>query len=372
MTRFISFYLPQYHPIPENDDWWGKGFTDWINVSSGRPRFRGHYQPHLPADLGFYDLRLSATRLAQANLAREFGIGGFCYYHYWFNGKLLLEQPLREVLAERKPDFPFCMCWANENWTRAWDGLDRDVLLRQSYPKDDIPKHFSYLVDYFKDDRYIKVRGCPMFLIYRCDHIPDLENYLTAWRTLARNAGFPNLYLCATTNGFTTSSERDIIRNGFDAVIDFQPNREDFPTQSSLSHRLVRIARKTLPGGVYQRLKLHGSMANRISYRKLMEAKIQARWPTDYVRYPCVFPSWDNTPRRKTPTVIQNTSPQDYGRWLRYAARTVLQYPNEQRFVFINAWNEWAEGCHLEPDRHLGAAFLDETKKVILDANDSL
>jgi len=231
-------------------------------------------------------------------------------------------------------------------------------------------RHFSYLVDYFKDLRYIKVNGCPLFLIYRHDRIPRLREYLDMWRTLARSAGFPGLYLCTTTSGFATSPQQ-AIDSGFDAVIDFQPNREDFPAGSSWSHRVVRYARKAMPDDMYQNVKLRSSMVNRISYRKLVDSKIHRYWPSGYICYPCVFPSWDNTPRRKTPTVIQNESPEEYGRWLRYAAQAVLRYPKQQRFVFINAWNEWAEGCHLEPDRLMGAAFLEETRKVILDANAS-
>lgn len=365
LDKVIAFYLPQFHPIAENNEWWGKGFTEWTNVSVSRPRFDGHRQPHIPADLGFYDLRLSETRSAQAELAKQYGIGGFCYYHYWFNGQMLLDRPLKEVIAEQKPDFPFCMCWANENWTRAWDGLDRQVLIKQDYTDDDSLSHFETLVPYFKDARYIKIDGKPLFLIYRMDHIPDPKSYFEKWRALAIQAGFPDLYLCAVKNGFVEMAEPDILACGFDAVLDFQPNRRDFPAADSTNQILISLARKILPDSVYQWLKLRASAVNRINYSKMVDKVISQVWPRNYVKMPCVFPSWDNSPRRKTPTVIQNDAPEKYTEWLKYAIDCVTTYPAGQRLVFINAWNEWAEGCHLEPDREMGHRFLVATKKAI-------
>src|SRR4029077_7166935 len=196
-VKLIAFYLPQYHPIPENDDWWGKGFTEWTNVTKARPWFRGHYQPHLPADLGFYDLRLPETREAQANLARQYGIHGFCYYHYWFNGRRLLERPFNEVLASGSPDFPFCLCWANENWTRAWDGLEREVLIQQHYDSNDDLAHIRWLANAFRDPRYIRVHGKPLFLVYRVASLPDPMQTVSIWREEARRLGIGELFLCA-------------------------------------------------------------------------------------------------------------------------------------------------------------------------------
>ena len=194
--RLIAHYLPQFHPIPENDRWWGKGFTEWTNVTKAQPLFEGHYQPHLPGELGFYDLRLGETRIAQAELARAHGIHGFCYYHYWFNGKKVLERPLNEMLRSGKPDFPFCICWANENWTRTWDGQDSHILLKQEYSADDDRRHIRELFRIFDDRRYIRVNAKPLFLVYRTENMPDPSRTAAIWREEARKAGIGEIYLC--------------------------------------------------------------------------------------------------------------------------------------------------------------------------------
>ncbi len=364
MKKIIAFYLPQYHPVKENNEWWGEGFTEWTNVSAAKPRFHGHHQPQIPADLWFYDLRLSETRVRQAEIAKEYGIEGFCYYHYWFNGHELLDRPLKEVLSERKPDFPFCMCWANENWTRAWDGLDRQVLMSQDYTEADSESHIAALLEYFKDERYIRVDGRPMFLIYRPDRIPDPVRYFSRWRDQACEAGLPGLYICAVKNGFVEIEDEDLVELGYDAIIDFQPNRRDFPVASSVSQVIVDLARKILPDPVYQLLKTNATAVNRIDYKAFVSGMVNKSWSEGVRKFPCVFPSWDNTARRKTPTVIQNLDPQEYSRWLKYALDAVSPYPENEKIVFINAWNEWAEGCHLEPDRKLGRSFLEATRKA--------
>lgn len=365
MSRVLAFYLPQYHPIKENDEWWGEGFTEWTNVSAARPRFSGHHQPQIPADMGFYDLRLSETREKQAHLAKNYGIDGFCYYHYWFNGKQLLERPLKEVLLAKRPDFPFCVCWANENWTRAWDGMERQVLISQDYTDQDSEQHISALLDYFNDERYIKVNGLPMFLVYRPDRIPDPVQYFAKWRAKAVASGLPGLYICAVKNGFVDLSDEDILKLGYDAIVDFQPDRRDFPVASSTSQFLVDVTRKILPKFVYQLLKTKVSAVNKVNYTALVSRMVKKSWPKSYKKFPCVFPSWDNTARRKTPTVIQNLDSNVYTRWLEYAVDSVSSYPKDEKIVFINAWNEWAEGCHLEPDRAVGRAFLEATKQVV-------
>lgn len=363
--KAIAFYLPQYHPIPENNEWWGKGFTEWTNVAATQPRFHGHHQPQIPADLGFYDLRLPETREAQAELASKYGIHGFCYYHYWFNEHMLLERPLNEVLSTGEPNFPFCVCWANENWTRAWDGLERQMLIKQDYCEEDSHSHIAWFINIFKDSRYIKVNGRPMLLIYRVDHIPDVKNMVANWRSEVKKAGFPDLYLCATKNGFVSLDDQSIIELGFDAVVDFQPNRNDFPAPVGLKPTLYRVARKLLPDSLYQSIKLSVSANNIIDYRGMVKKIMEKVWPKNYRKFPVVFPSWDNSARRKSATIIQNDDPELYGTWLKHALSSVSDYPEQEQFVFVNAWNEWAEGCHLEPDRRNGHAFLEQTRNAI-------
>lgn len=361
----ISFYLPQFHPIPENDEWWGRGFTEWTNVTAARPRFQGHHQPQMPADLGFYDLRVAETRIAQAELAAQYGISGFCYYHYWFNGKMLLDRPLTDLLSSGKPDFPFCLCWANENWTRAWDGLDRQVLMAQEYTESDAEAHINWFIAVFNDPRYIKVDGRPLLLIYRPDHIPNPEALIAKWRKLACLAGLVGLYLCAVKNGFVTLDDESLINQGYDAIVDFQPNRADFPVSTTPRQRLYRLVRRILPDSIYQKLKLSVSANNIINYKSMAVGMMAKKWPQNYRKFPCVFPSWDNTARRNTPTIIQNDDPAVYGAWLSNALQQVATYPENENIVFINAWNEWAEGCHLEPDRKYGHAFLKQTLQAI-------
>lgn len=364
-TRIIAFYLPQYHPIPENDAWWGEGFTEWTNVRKAEPRFTGHYQPHLPGELGFYDLRDSAARESQADLAREHGIHGFCYYHYWFNGKMLLEKPFAEVLASGAPDLPFCLCWANENWTRAWDGLDREILMAQDYASYDHMEHFAWLVRAFADARYIKINGRPLFLFYRAEQIPQLKQILADWRSAALAYGFPGIYICAVKNMQFSLAFEDFRDAGLDALVDFQPNPRD--VTSAMKKGLSGLSAKLLRG--WQRLlqpKLRG--VHRYSYEEIVRAALHKIPSTERV-FPCVFPGWDNSARRSTNvTVIQNDDASLYAKWLAHAVEQVSPLQIEERIVFINAWNEWAEGCHLEPDQRNGRAFLEATRAVIAGA----
>ncbi|WP_417539290.1 glycoside hydrolase family 99-like domain-containing protein [Marinobacter sp.] len=364
MVKLLAFYLPQFHPIKENDAWWGEGFTEWHNVTGAAPRFKGHYQPHLPSDLGFYDLRVAETRNRQADLAKAYGIDGFCYYHYWFNGHQLLERPLKEVLKEKQPDFPFCICWANENWTRAWDGLENEVLISQDYTKDDCLNHIRALAEYFEDDRYVKINEKPLFIVYRPDNIPDPRSYFEIWRNYALDVGLKGVHICAVKSGFSKYSEEELISLGFDSVLDFQPNREDFPKKSTRSQAVVDFARKTLPSKIFQYVKRNISMVNVIDYKSMVFYKISKPWPGNFTKFPCVFPSWDNSARRRSPTIIQNLDPKLYASWLEKSIANVKAYTTEEQIVFINAWNEWAEGCHLEPDRKNNRAFLEITKKI--------
>jgi lipopolysaccharide biosynthesis protein len=361
-VKAIAFYLPQFHPIPENDRWWGKGFTEWTNVAQARPLFPGHYQPHIPADLGFYDLRLEETRIAQAELAREYGIYGFCYYHYWFNEKMLLERPFNEVLASGKPDFPFCLCWANENWTRAWDGLERDVLISQDYANYDVSEHFEWLQAAFSDPRYIRIDNKPLFLIYRADQIPDLRERVRQMREAGRLLGHDGLYLCAVKNTQFSLSDRQAIDAGFDALIDFQPNSKQIPLiKRDFPENASKFSLKNIRNLFLRRKPDYGCL----SYQKFVQTIIDSPLP-EQKTFPSVFPSWDNSPRRNSgPTIIQNDDAALFGKLLSSSISKVQKYPAEERLVFINAWNEWAEGCHLEPDLRNGRKFLQAVKNAL-------
>lgn len=370
--RTIAFYLPQFHPIPENDRWWGAGFTEWRNVARGRPRFRGHHQPHIPERLGFYDLRLGATREAQAQLARTHGIDGFCYYHFWFNGRMLLEQPLNEVLASGRPDFPFCVCWANENWTRRWDGGDTELLLGQDYDEYDPTAHIRWLMQAFADPRYMRVDGRPVFLVYNPSDIPELRTRIAQWQQAARDSGLASLYLCATLSVRNQASADELYAAGFDAVIDFMPRpdvRGSRRPGNFVRYFLPRAFNKTLRHLGWDRRLPRAPVINRFSYRR-MAANAVARWRQRDDLLPCVVPSWDNAARKRVDAdVYQNDDPRAYGRWLRAAMATVRNRPRSQQLVFINAWNEWAEGCHLEPDTRHGLRFLQETRAALQTAD---
>jgi lipopolysaccharide biosynthesis protein len=351
--RLIAIYLPQFHPIPENDAWWGRGFTEWRNVVAAKPLFPGHYQPQLPADLGFYDLRLPETREAQAALARRYGIHGFCYYHYWFNGRRILERPFNEVLASGRPDFPFCLAWANENWTRRWDGQDQDVLLQQVYtPEDDIA-HIRSLVTAFQDPRYIRVDGKPLFLVYRVTSLPDPAATARRWREEAARRGLPGLYLCTMTS--LPSLHFDPASIGFDAAVDFQPDWGCLP----IGERMPWWRRIT-PA---QRREFFTFDRNYVRTYPDMVERVMARREPQYTFFPGVTPGWDNSARRKTDAnIFKHSRPEDYGRWLRHAVEvSTRRYSGDDRLVFINAWNEWAEGNHLEPDQRWGHAYLEQT-----------
>lgn len=354
--RLIAFYLPQYHPFPENDEWWGKGFTEWRNVVKAKPLYRGHYQPHLPADLGYYDLRLPEIRKQQAEMARNYGVSGFCYYHYWFSGKRLMERPLQEVLGSGKPDFPFMLCWANENWTRAWDGGDKQILIAQNYSDEDDKNHIHYLLDHvFSDSRYIKVDGKPVFLIYRSMLFPNMERTIRIWREEAANRGI-GLYLCRIETDETHGEE--YLKDGFDAAVEFQPFTIQMNNFLRRRSSLEKFARN-MDRHLFNRCK-----KNKVDYEKFVDYICNVPLP-DYKMYPGVTPMWDNTARRKQRMFIfDNSSPGKYGKWLKNTVDKFKPFSPEENFIFINAWNEWAEGNHLEPDMKWGFRYLEETKKA--------
>jgi len=354
----IAIYLPQFHPIPENDEWWGKGFTEWTNVTKAQPRFEGHYQPHLPADLGFYDLRLEEARLAQEAMAKQYGIHGFCYYHYWFNGKRVLHEPLDRKIQNPKEDLPFMMCWANENWTRTWDGGDNDLLLTQEYSFEDDKEHMQHLISYFKDERYIKVNGKPIFIVYRPRLFPDIQKTISIWRGLIKEAGFPDLYI-----GFAQNKEHSFFpeEKGFDFGFQFQPS---FGTQShgitygtTLLKRIKRRIRK--------KLKLSVKSFNYF-YDYTNYTKIQIKLGFKNNIYPGITPMWDNSARRKEhPFILHNSTPEKYKEWLMHIKNNYPWNNVPENYLFINAWNEWAEGNHLEPCQKWGTQYLEATKEII-------
>ncbi len=357
--RALALYLPQYHPIPENDEWWGKGFTEWTNVARARPLFKGHHQPHLPADLGYYDLRLPEVREAQASLARNAGIHGFCYYHYWFSGRRVLERPFNEVLHSGEPDFPFCLCWANENWTRRWDGRDHEVLLAQHYsPADDLA-HIRALLPAFADPRYIRIDGRPVFLVYRTGLLPDPARTAERWREEALRSGIGDLYLIRVEN-FTVDPVPSSI--GFDAAMSFAPDwRSTVPARRPSA--LVRALR---------RLQLVDPVLERQLVRNYADlaASFLAQPSASYVRYQSVTPMWDNSARRRESgaAIFDGSTPALYERWLQEAAVRFQPPSRDENLIFINAWNEWAEGNHLEPCQRWGMAYLDATREALARA----
>jgi glycosyltransferase involved in cell wall biosynthesis len=349
-VRLIAFYLPQFHPIPENDAWWGRGFTEWQNVARADPQFPGHYQPHVPADLGFYDLRLGETRGRQAELARAAGLHGFCYYHYWFAGRQLLQRPFDEVLASGEPDFPFALCWANDPWSRRWDGRNEDLLQPQTYSAEDDVEHIRFLLPALRDARAITVDGKPLFLVYRASHLPESERTCESWRREVERAGLPGIHLVAVETAWDLGW--DATTAGFDAKVLFQPQFGWLITH--LDRRLK--ARVPVPGK--DDLQVY-------DYDVVVDA-LRELEPVDYRRYESVFPGWDNTARvGERAVVIRNATPALYQAWLTDAIERTRSEPPEHQLVFINAWNEWAEGCHLEPDLRWGHAFLDATRRAL-------
>jgi hypothetical protein len=350
-VRAIAFYLPQFHPIPENDEWWGRGFTEWTNVVRARPLFEGHEQPHLPTDLGFYDLRVPEVREAQADLARASGIHGFCYYYYSFGSKRLLERPLLEVVESGQPDFPFCICWANESWSRRWDGAEAQVLVAQDDSDATYRRFIHEVLPILSDRRYIRVDGAPVLLVWRVGRMPDATGTAASWREAALAAGLPGLYLCAVQSH---DSDIDPRAHGFDAAVEFPPA----PWHGD------RIDPRTLAG-------LDPDFTGQVFDYRDLATRLVAREAPPYRLLRGVMTSWDNTPRRGPAAFLfRGSSPREYESWLRAStAWTEFHNPPAERLVFINAWNEWAEGAHLEPDQRHGRAWLDATARGLARAS---
>jgi lipopolysaccharide biosynthesis protein len=346
--KYVAFYLPQFHPIPENDAWWGTGFTEWTNVTKAKPLFPGHNQPHLPTELGFYDLRLREVQYRQIDLAKAHGIDAFCFYYYWFGGQRLLERPVLDFLADPQAEIEFCLCWANENWTRKWDASESEVLMQQNYsPEGDIA-FIESVIPFFRDPRHMRVKGAPVLVIYRPQQMPDARATAATWRRHCREAGIGEIHLVAAL----THENEDYEQFGFDAGVEFPPHNVSLNPGGAPENLANSVnAPCPLTGWVYDYAEFARSyLVHDYSKRRV---------------YRGVVPSWDNTARFGTRGGIVIGSPINYESWLEGAShRTVAERDPGERLVFINAWNEWAEGCHLEPDREFGRGYLEATQRV--------
>lgn len=345
--KIIAFYLPQFHPIPENDEWWGRGFTEWSNVGKALPNFVGHYQPHCPIHFGYYDLRIPSVMEEQSALAKEYGIFGFSYYYYWFAGKTLLEGPLLSMLENDKVDMPFCLTWANENWTRRWDGQESDVLMGQEHSPEDSLAFIRNIIKYFKDPRYIRINNKPLLIIYRASIIPEIQSTVSLWREEVLKFGFDGVYLVAAQTFGIKSPEPF----GFDASVEFPPHTV---SSSEISNE-VEIVNNEFSGKIY-------------SYEQVVDNAVKYKDP-EYKNFRTAMLSWDNTARKQNAShIFHRFSLLKYKQWLNCICSHVYsnnKYENDEKIVFINAWNEWAEGTHLEPDRRYGYAYLQSTYDIL-------
>lgn len=354
-ARLIAFYLPQFQPTPENDEWWGKGFTEWTNVTKATPLFPGHFQPRLPADLGFYDLRVPETRAEQANLAQEYGIEAFCYWHYWFHGRRILERVETEILQGGEPrDFPFCLGWANHTWSRSWLGDQNAVLLEQTYSDADDREHARYLARAFADPRYLRVDGRPVFVIYDHTRLPAPQRTTDTFRDecVRRGVGEPLLL------AYNLRAKRIDARTlGFDGTIDSQPQFASLPPFNDDWGRKTRLKRFLTGKGLKRPLRI-------FDYQEVLSRLLGDR--PDYPFYPSIFVGWDNTARRgREATVMINATPAAFAAGLTSLIDEVEAYrPWQERLIFVNAWNEWGEGMYLEPDQKFGRGFLDAIRSV--------
>ena len=343
VPKHIAFYLPQFHPIEENDRWWGPGFTEWTGVSAARPLYDNHHQPLLPADLGFYDLRLKEVRGSQAELAKSYGIFGFCYYFYWFSGRRILERPLELMLAEKEPDLPFCLCWANEPWSRRWDGSEQELLIRQDHDPEEDAEIIEDLLPYFSDDRCIRIDGKPLFLVYRPSLMNDCASFVRNFRRAAAERGLPGIYLC----NVMSFGDTDFRKAGFDAAVEFPPHNITASEQDMSS----RCLKESFLGKTY-------------SYESYVRKYLEDQGPS-YPYFPGVMPRWDNTARKGDKShIFVDSTPELFEVVLHNAAKRTTERNPDIPLVFINSWNEWGEGANLEPDRYLGRKYLEAVQNV--------
>lgn len=347
LVRYIAYYLPQFHAIPENDEWWGPGFTEWTNISKALPRYVGHYQPRLPDELGFYDLSTVKALKKQVELAKRGGIYGFCIHNYWFSGKTILDTPLKLLIENKDIDFKFCINWANESWSRRWDGSDTHILMKQNYAPGEDLQYAEYVSQFVKDDRYIRVNGRPLIMLYRPGHLPDAKATVARWREYFKSRGLGDPYI-VMPQAFGDNDPRVY---GMDAAAGFPPHHLDVG---------IRDVRRRLR---YLDSRFEGRVVN---YDELIEQAI-ANAGDEFTLLPGIFPHWDNEARRPNRGKgFAGSSPLKYARWLEAVSRQTLKAPTrDERIVFINAWNEWAEGAYLEPDRHYGCAYLFQTRRVL-------
>lgn len=353
--QIIAFYLPQYHPTPHNDEWWGKGFTEWTNVAKAKPLFRGHEQPKIPADLGFYDLRLPEVREQQATLACEAGVDGFCYYEYWFgNGHEELELPFREVVESGKPDFPFCLCWANESWYKKFwnnDGavVDKKVLAEQTYPgEEDYEKHFLARLKAFQDSRYIRVEGKLLYVIYKPFDSPEIQHFMETWQVLAKKYGLPEF--CFAAFSFLADTEgSEILSKGFDMVISCRNNCDKI-------HNLSWAIRKA-KSILFNRPRIK-------SYKKIWPTLISDLERKNNRYIPVIMPNWDHTPRSGTNgDLFMGSTPQEFEKHCYNVLSSVSKKGNP--LIFLKSWNEWGEGNYMEPDLRYGKGMIKALRNAI-------
>jgi lipopolysaccharide biosynthesis protein len=344
LVRSIAFYLPQFHPVRENSDWWGEGFTEWTNAARARSNFCGHYQPHIPKDLGFYDLRMPEAIQAQTELAKKYSIYGFCFYFYWFSGRRILEAPI-DTFFRSKIDMNFCFCWANENWTKRWDGADNEILLKNEHSIENDNRFIDDVIPYMRDDRYIRYCGHPLLLVYRADLLANAKRTFAHWRRRARESGLAGLFI-ACVNFYGNDRPDDF---GGDALVEFPPHQY-------MEHSFCSPPSMTDP-------QFRGCI---LDYRMVVAQSIDRRHD-EFLMFHGAMPSWDNTARRQnTSDIFINSSPELFEFWLRHqAVKTINDKRNEEKYLFINAWNEWAEGCHLEPCLRHGHKHLEAVRRAI-------
>ena len=374
--KVIAFYLPQFHAIKENDEWWGKGFTEWTNLKKAKPLFDGHYQPRRPLNRNYYDLLNDDVKLWQCRIAKENGIYGFCFYHYWFDGHLLLEKPVEQYLNNKDCDLPFCICWANENWTKAWVNSQNTVLIEQKYSNEkQWTKHFHYLLPYFKDDRYIKEDNKPLFVIYRPELIKSLNEMLDCWQRLAKENGLPGLVFAYQHVYFDSMDNKDDSR--FKYAIEYQPGYALRDMNSKYINYLKKIKQSIsifLEKNFQMSLDIGGLVRNNrnlalVNYDKVWQ-QILKRKPTSEKYIPGAFVDWDNTPRRGSKgSIFVGASPEKFEK---YFTELIKKARNEYKkdYIFIFAWNEWTEGGYLEPDEKYKYGYLNAIKNSLIKTKD--